>query len=275
MQILSNNTSDNQRNKSASAAATRIPSIDDSLVIWSDGSSLGNPGPGGYGVIIASKKFGEVIELGGSKPTTTNNEMEVTAIVAALSYAVHNSESVHIFTDSSYLINGAQSWMYGWKRNNWCKADGEEIKNRYLWESLYGLVTERGRANIFWHHVPSHIGIPGNERVDTIARGFAGGDTIELFRGKLEDYSVREVFTFPLINESSDAPTKKKSSSTPAYSYLSEVDGVIRRHQSWASCEALVRGKKARFKKATSQQDEVAILASWGHTPDAVTHDRE
>lgn len=250
---------------------TNSPTLDESLVIWSDGSSLGNPGPGGYGVIIASKKFGEVIELGGSKGTTTNNEMELSAIVAGLSYATHNTEPVHIFTDSSYLISGAESWMYGWKRNNWCKADGEEIKNRFLWESIYQLVGERGRSNIFWHHVSSHIGIPGNERVDEIARGFASGIAVELFRGKLENYQISGIFSFPSSNsENEDSPKKKPSSKTSAWSYLSEIDGVVSRHATWASCESYVTGRKARFKKTHSKEEEDQILASWGYTSNDV-----
>jgi ribonuclease HI len=248
-----------------SKETTSSPILDDALVIWSDGSSLGNPGPGGYGVIIASKKFGEVIELAGSKVTTTNNEMEMTAVVAALSYAINNTQEVHIFTDSSYLIQGVTTWMYGWKRNNWAKADGEEIKNRFLWETIYSLVGERGRNTLHWHHVPSHVGIPGNERVDTLAREYAAGNHLALFRGKLDDYTIPGIFEFPNTAEAKEKKSSSKKSGV-AHSYLSEVDGIIQRHKTWAECEARVKGKKARYQKALSEGNEGEILEKWGFT---------
>ena len=168
--------------------------IENSLLIFTDGSSLGNPGPGGYGAVLVSSKLGEVIELGGSKAVTTNNEMELGAIVAALTYAVNNQQPVHILTDSSYAINGATKWMYGWKKNNWAKKDGEELKNRFHWETLYSLVEERGADSITWNHVPGHVGIAGNERVDDIARWFAEGKDVELYRGNYDGYSVKNIF---------------------------------------------------------------------------------
>ena len=191
--------------------------------------------------------------------------MEMTAVVAALTYAMNNTQEVHIFTDSSYLIQGVTTWMYGWQRNDWKKADGEEVKNRFLWETMYRLVGERGRNSINWHHVPSHVGIPGNERVDTLAREYATGNHLELFRGKLDDYTIPGIFEFPNIAEAKEKKSSSKKSGV-AYSYLSEVDGIIQRHKTWAECEARVKGNKARYQKALSESDEHEIVQKWGFT---------
>ena len=85
-----------------------------SLVAFTDGSSLGNPGPGGWGAALVAKRLDEVVELGGSSPKTTNNEMELSAIVGVLSYAVNNTDPLHIFTDSQYAINGITNWIHEW-----------------------------------------------------------------------------------------------------------------------------------------------------------------
>ena len=235
--------------------------LEQSLVIFTDGSSLGNPGPGGYGSILIFPKLNETIELGGSKVMTTNNEMELVAVVAALTYAVNNTEPVQIFTDSSYVINGAEKWMYGWVKNNWCKKDGEEVKNRFHWETLYSLIQERKADSITWNHVPGHVGIPGNERVDDIARELAEGKEVELYRGSLSSYHVPDVLHIE-VNEKTEA--KKKHSKAKAYSYLSLIDGIVQRHQTWSETEARVKGKSARFKKAISPEHETEILKEWG-----------
>jgi ribonuclease HI len=235
--------------------------LENALVIFTDGSSLGNPGPGGYGAVMISSKLGEVIELGGSKANTTNNEMELNAIVSALSYAVNNTQNIHLFTDSSYAINGITKWMYGWEKNGWKKKDGEEIKNKFHFQTLYSLVTERGADSITWHHVPGHVGVPGNERVDDIARELAEGKEVELFRGSLTDYGIQNILDIE-INE--EEQQKKSHSKAKAYSYLSVVDGELQKHATWAETEARVKGKKAQFKKAISAEHEKEILKEWG-----------
>jgi ribonuclease HI len=241
--------------------------LEQSLVIFSDGSSLGNPGPGGYGALIISSKLGEVIELGGSKQTTTNNEMELVAIVSALTYVAYNQETVHIFTDSSYVINGATSWMYGWKAKGWRKKDGEEVKNRFHWETLYSLIEDRGKDSINWHHVPGHVGIAGNERVDDIAREFAQGTDVDLYRGTKDDYPLSTILH---VDIDTTAELQKSHRKARAHSYLSVIDGVVQRHRTWADTEARVKGHKAQYKKAISPEHEVEILKEWGYTPDDI-----
>lgn len=236
-----------------------IKNLENSLVIFTDGSSLGNPGPGGYGAVIVLPKLQEVVELGGMKPMTTNNEMELTAVVSALSYSINNSMPVHIFTDSQYTINGITKWVHGWVKNGWQTKDKQEVKNKGLWQSLYDLVEMRGAHTITWHHVRGHVGVPGNERVDDIAREFAEGKDVALYRGSLSGYNISDILHINI----SYADQQKKAKGV-AYSYLSLVDGVLEKHATWAECEARVKGKKAKFKKALSAEHEQEIITEWG-----------
>jgi len=238
--------------------------LENSLLIFTDGSSLGNPGPGGWGAILAYPKLDEVIELGGSKVTPTNNEMELTAIVSALSYSLHSSSHTHIFTDSQYAINGVTQWMYNWSKNGWKTKDKEDIKNKSIWQTLYSLVEEKGKDNITWQHVRGHVGIPGNERVDDIARELAEGINVELYRGTLSGYSIKDLLDIDLIeNATKEASTSKKKNGK-AYSYLSLINGELMRHSTWSECENRVKGKNAKFKKALSASHEQEILKEWG-----------
>ncbi len=239
--------------------------LEKSLVIFTDGSSLGNPGPGGWGAVLVTPRIGEVVELGGSKTKTTNNEMELEAAVASLTYAMYNTDPIHLFTDSSYLINGITQWVHGWAKNGWKTKNGETVKNLFHWKTLYSLVQERGENTIHWHHVSAHVGIPGNERVDDIARWNAEGKPVDLYRGNIKNYPVPDILSFE-INEGEK--TKRDGKGKKAYSYLSLVDGELQRHETWAQCEARVKGKKARFKKALSQKHEQEILEEWGMKKD-------
>jgi len=231
------------------------------LVAFTDGSSLGNPGPGGWGAVLVSPRIGEVIELGGSKPQTTNNEMELTAIVSILSYAVNNTEPLHIFTDSQYAINGITKWVHGWVKNGWKTKDGQAVKNMFLFKTMHELVNERGVEKVHWHHVRGHVGVPGNERVDDIARWFAEGQDVPLYRGNLVDYDIQNIMSFEVDQQ---AQAKKTSKGKAAYSYLSLIDGILEKHSTWTDCEARVKGNKAKFKKALSADHEQEIMNEWG-----------
>lgn len=226
--------------------------------IWSDGSSRGNPGPGGWGAIVVSSS-GEVAEIGGGEEHTTNNRMELLAAISALFNISSNDKSIIIHTDSSYVINGITKWIYGWRKNDWLTSQKQEVLNRDFWERLFSLT--RGKK-IEWKYVPGHSGTPGNERCDEIATAFADGKIPHLYKGPLSNYSV------PLFDLSSVSPkVKKKSKSrskTKAYSYLSFVDGVIMKHKTWKECEDKVKGKSgAKFKKALSIGEEENILKEW------------
>lgn len=237
------------------------------IVVFTDGASLGNPGPGGYGAVIVFQDLDEVIELGGSKITTTNNEMEMTAALAALSYLAHNNLPVHIYTDSAYLINGITKWVFGWEKNGWRTAADEPVSHERIWKDLVSFVRARGASGVVsWHKVAGHSGMPGNERADVIATDFGKGQHPTLYRGRLSQYHTN-VLEFAYNPEASD---KKSRTKAAAYSYLSLVDGVAMRHKQWASCEQRVKGKHAKFKKAVSAEDERLILADWGIATDEV-----
>jgi ribonuclease HI len=238
-----------------------------SLVIFTDGSSLGNPGPGGYGCVIVFQQLDEVVELGGNKTKTTNNEMELSAVIAGLSHSVFNTADVEIFTDSSYVINGITKWVHGWEKNGWQTLAKQEVANKSLWQNLIKLVREREiKSKVSWNYVPGHVGVIGNERCDEIATSFASGKPTSLVRGKLSTYG-HDVLNFT-IDESLklEKSEKRAKSNAKAFSYLSLVDGVPMRHATWAECEARVKGKKAKFKKSVSAEDEKKILQEWNVT---------
>src|SRR4051812_2687250 len=236
------------------------------IVVFTDGAAKGNPGPGGWGAIVVTPA-GEVTELGGrAGQTTTNNRMELTGAIEALSEVRGVPGPLAIYTDSTYVIQGIRAWIFGWRRRDWKTATGGDVLNRDLWEQLDALVTARGKRGIEWHYVRGHAGIPGNERVDEIADGLAQGLPITLYRGPLIGYA-HAVLDLP---SDTDVPARSPSSSggsrskaTP-YSYLSLVDGELARHTTWADCERRVKGRAgARFKKAMTEADEAAILREW------------
>ncbi|MBP9821265.1 MAG: ribonuclease HI [Candidatus Pacebacteria bacterium] len=238
----------------------------DSLVIFTDGSSLGNPGPGGWGAVLVFQKLDEVFELGGNKTKTTNNEMELTAIIGALAHASMNTVPVHVFTDSSYAINGITKWVHGWKRAGWITKDKKPVSHQAIWEQLDNLISSREtRAGVTWHHVPGHVGVPGNERCDEIATSFASGKPTTLYRGKLSQYN-HDLLNFTINEEAAAARSDARArAATKAYSYLSLVDGTLEKHTTWTACESRVKGKAgAKFRKSISAEDEATIIKSWG-----------
>lgn len=235
--------------------------FDTSLVIFTDGASSGNPGPGGYGAVVVFPKLDEVVELGGNKTKTTNNEMEMSAVIAALSHTVFNTAPTHIFTDSAYVINGITKWISGWENNGWKTKDKKDVANKNLWENLASLVREREKtSSINWHLVGGHIGIIGNERCDEIATGYATGKPVSLYRGTLSQYG-KDILRIEADEKLVSQKAKSKSSGTgKAYSYVSYVDGKIAVHGTWAECEARVRGKQARYAKALSAEHEAELI---------------
>lgn len=234
------------------------------LVVFADGSSLGNPGVGGWGAILIYQKLNEVIELGGNKAHTTNNEMELTAVVSALGYALNSNAPLHIYTDSRYTIQGATEWIYRWSRNGWKTSEKEDVKNKALWQSLLELIETRGKNTIHFHHVHGHVGVPGNERVDDIARGLAEGSKVNLYRGKLSQYGIHDILTIPKDAEQKELYKGRKAGT--AYSYIALIDGKVERFSNWADCEARVTGRSAKFRKALSLEHEKEIIKDWGVT---------
>lgn len=240
------------------------------LLIYTDGSSRGNPGPGGYGAILVYTALNEVIELGGSHPKTTNNIMELSAIISALAYSVSNTAETHIYTDSKYVIQGITNWIDGWRLNGWKTKGGDPVKNQAEWKQLWQLVSEReGNTKIYWHHIPGHAGFPGNERADIIATEMADGKKIELYRGNTVGYFIANIEKRSVVDQQiKDAQNNDfehtKSAGKKAFSYLSLLDDKLMRHQTWDECKARVAGKKAKYRKALSADHEKEIIKEWG-----------
>ena len=233
------------------------------IIIFADGASSGNPGPGGWGAIIATPE-GKVLELGGGDPSTTNNRMELSAAIHALERVADRNEPIDLFTDSVYVIRGITQWIWGWRKRGWKTAEGVEVLNQDLWKQLSGVVGRRSKeAPIRWKYVRGHSGIPGNERVDQIAVSFSKGRPVPLYNGPLLSYGI----AIHDIPENTEPPEmRSRNEKKPeAYSYLSLIGSAPMRHRDWASCERRVKGKSgAKFKKALNAADEAAILKSWG-----------
>lgn len=136
---------------------------EESVEIFTDGACKGNPGPGGWGAILRHGQSEK--ELWGGEKETTNNRMELTAVIEALG-SLKRRAPVAIYTDSEYVKNGMTTWIHGWKKRGWLTADKKPVKNIELWQKLDALV---GQHDVQWHWVRGHTGDPGNERADALA----------------------------------------------------------------------------------------------------------
>ncbi|MGY6695040.1 MAG: ribonuclease HI [Roseinatronobacter sp.] len=139
------------------------------LIAYTDGACSGNPGPGGWGVLLQARRGAEIIkerELHGGERDTTNNRMELMAAIMALESLKQPSE-ITIVTDSAYVKNGVTSWIHGWKRNGWRTSDRKPVKNVELWQRLDAA---QARHKAEWKWVKGHAGHPENERADELAR---------------------------------------------------------------------------------------------------------
>ena len=131
--------------------------------IFADGACRGNPGPGGWGALL---RYGEQErELWGGEAHTTNNRMELTAVIRALE-VLQRPSRLHIVTDSQYVLHGITQWLAGWKRRGWRTADGKPVKNQELWQRLDQLLAPHQAE---WTWVRGHTGHPENERADALA----------------------------------------------------------------------------------------------------------
>ena len=141
------------------------------VVIYTDGACKGNPGPGGWGALL--EYDGHTKELCGGEAHTTNNRMELTAVIRALESLKRESD-VDVWTDSQYVKHGIESWIHGWKRNGWKTSDRKPVKNAELWRKLDALAA---RHRIRWHWVRGHNAHPGNERADALANRGVGRES--------------------------------------------------------------------------------------------------
>lgn len=131
--------------------------------LYTDGACRGNPGPGGWAALLIAGNSRR--ELTGAEPSTTNNRMELTGVIEGLS-ALKRNCSVHLHTDSKYVLQGATEWLEDWKARGWRTAARQPVKNQDLWERLDAAVLAH---EVVWHWVKGHAGNPGNERVDRLA----------------------------------------------------------------------------------------------------------
>ncbi len=247
--------------------------MEDKIIIYTDGSSSGNPGPGGWGVVY--RDADQVFELGGSAKRTTNNRMEMTAAIEALKaiqkggYSTNVADqnktadvkTINLYTDSQYLINGITKWIFGWLKNNWRTKTGE-VLNKDLWQELLELTKNK---KINWIGVSGHAGVALNNRVDEIAVGFSKYVTNsqskpDLYTGKASGYA----FEVKEPTESEMNAPKNKSHKQKAYSYLSMIDGVIKKHTNWEDCKSRAQGKpNAKYRKSISPENELEIIKEW------------
>lgn len=132
-------------------------------MIYTDGACKGNPGPGGWGVLMIAGENRR--ELCGGEPATTNNRMELKAAIEALR-ALKRPTRVRLFTDSKYVMQGIETWIHGWKQNGWRTSDKKPVKNMDLWQALDALAAQQ---QVEWRWVKGHSGDPGNERADALS----------------------------------------------------------------------------------------------------------
>ncbi len=267
----------------SASASTSAPKA--RVTIYTDGSSRGNPGPGGYGAVcVYPNSHGEmhVEELGGREALTTNNRMEIMAAIKSLElmggfYGPEHGAEIHVHSDSAYMLQGIEKWIHGWKRNNWMTSTKEAVKNEDLWRALDAALEtlKREGVKVHWHKVKGHAGHAGNERCDVIATTFADGAPSDLYDGKASGYALAEDIlngsrqsassprshgSSASSSESGSARAKSGSKGKAAYSYVSYVDGVLSVDKTWAECEKRVKGKSAaKFKKSFSVEDESRI----------------
>ena len=242
------------------------------IKIFTDGAARGNPGPGGWGAIVIYSDARtnadwtqtnadriRIRELGGRNNHTTNNRMELTAVIKALEFArstLHASRFT-IYTDSSYALKGATQWTKEWQKNKWKTKQKVGVLNQDLWKKYLKASKD---LNIEWKLLPGHSGIPANDRCDQIATAFADGHKPKLYSGFLRDYDIDISITFGRKRSTLHASRSTK----PAYSYVSMVNGIIKAHKTWLECEKRVKGvSKARFKKTISLEDEDMIISDF------------
>ena len=215
-------------------------------IAYTDGSCLGNPGPGGWGLRLLYADGG-VAEFGAAAPNTTNNQMELQAAIEALAH-LGKAPQATVYTDSRYVIDGLTKWLPNWRRRGWITSTGSAVKNRDLWQELARLAHPKVR----WRHVRGHSGDPNNERVDDIARGFASGQTPRLYCGPAG---------------APDDPVQP-GSATVSFAksrYVSIIRGDVAIDDNWPACEARVRGVSgAKFKKVRSAEELAAFCAQHG-----------
>lgn len=233
----------------------------DTVTIYTDGASRGNPGPSGWAAIIMTDT--KVIEIAGAAKKATNNQMELMAAQEALLYAKKQfpKKTIILHADSAYVLNGLESWIYGWKKNGWKTATKKPVENKEQWEILAELKDFFGKK-LELVKVAGHSGHVYNDRCDELAVALALGDEHELFVGTAAAYEKKLSATKPTSPQKKS--TEKNSAKGEAFSYVSCVDGVVHADKTWAACEARVKGKRgAKYKKVFSKEEETNLVQEY------------
>lgn len=230
--------------------------------LYTDGACSGNPGPGGWGFVLVSAEHHQIVEGGGFQANTTNNRMEMTAVIEGLRQArLENISTLLILSDSTYVIRGFTQWRHGWKKRGWTTQEGQEVSNQDLWKELDSV--SQG-FKLEWRYVRGHQGTPGNERVDEIAVAFSQRQSIHLYKHTKPEQYIFDTTTLPKSEPLPEMNRNKTLNSKSAF-YVSYTNGVLTRHQDWPSCERAVKGQsKALYKKVSSEQELQEILKKWG-----------
>lgn len=170
------------------------------ITLYTDGSSRGNPGKGGWGTIVF--RGDKVEEFGGRDAMTTNNRMEITALIEGLKYVFTEVsekkeaiKKVHVFADSEYVLKGISTWMKGWKKNGWKTSTKKPVLNQDLWQVVDDYVEQLQAVygvSFIWNHVKGHSGHELNDRADEIATTFADNKPTSLYAGSKKAYAFKE-----------------------------------------------------------------------------------
>lgn len=233
------------------------------VTIYTDGASRGNPGPGGWAAIVVTDK--EVIELAGKKDGATNNQMELEAAIQGLGYAAKHFEGygVELHADSAYVLNGLNSWVDGWMRNGWKTIAKKPVENKAQWQKLVALRDGFGRK-LQLVKVAGHSGHEFNDRCDELAVASALGKKPKLFSGSRVAYTQKLIDTPPQSVKKTIKKTGSTSNKGEAYSYVSLVNGNVYIDKTWAACEKRVKGAKgAKYKKVFSKQEETDLVQDY------------
>ncbi|HVJ65118.1 MAG TPA: ribonuclease H [Bdellovibrionota bacterium] len=227
------------------------------VVIYGDGACSGNPGPGGWAFLLVDAPRSRVIEKSGHAPHTTNNRMELTALIESLEELLVDfpkETSVEFFWDSAYVVNGFNEWLFGWARRDFHKADGTEISNPDLWRRVWDL--KRKLPPLKMTQIPGHSGLPGNERVDELSVAQSKSLASDPYIGSLTDYRIPFAELLAPKSMTSD-PNKKYPT------YLALLDGRLSRFGTWDECKAFVNGTAAKYKKVKNTFEESQTLKLW------------
>jgi len=187
--------------------------------VYTDGACSGNPGPGGWGVVVYFTD-GSVYEMGDAEPATTNNRMEMQAAIAALKIlaASRQTEPITLYTDSEYLKKGVTQWVKGWRKKGWKTSQGQPVLNQDLWEVLDELNSRVGsqlNTPLQWQYVRGHAGNVGNERCDAIARSFAAGRTPSLQQSEITEEEFGSQATKAMDNKTIQSSSLTSDSPNP------------------------------------------------------------